>query len=238
MYKIKSFLADITQLFRDPILIIILLLPLLLFGLIKALIIFVTPLIIDLFNINMYDYTSYILSLSLILTPGMLGTLMAFFMIDDRDSKIMELLSVTPMGYEGYLFNRMLLPVVFTIIYTIAGYNFLTFHNQGIFIMILLILLLCLESISIGILLFLLAEDKVKGLTYAKALNIIYMTCLSNLLNNPAITFISSLFPFIWIWNIIDNPTFTNIVLGASVHVVWLILSLLLLSKYRKHSSL
>ena len=52
----------------------------------------------------------------------MVGTATGFMMIDDKDGKIFELMQITPLGRKGYLFNRLLLPVAITFIYSLAGW--------------------------------------------------------------------------------------------------------------------
>ncbi|MFZ7134299.1 MAG: hypothetical protein ACOWWR_18280 [Eubacteriales bacterium] len=231
MNKTRSLLADLKILTRDPIMIILFSMPLFMFVLMKTILNVAASFIYAQWNIYLYNYASYILALLFIMIPAMLGTVMAFLMIDERDSKIYDLLSVTPIGYKGYLFNRMLLPVLFSIVYSLLGYFILNILKLSLLVFITLFLLLPMESISIGMLLFILSEDKVKGLTFSKGLGLLYMTSLSNLFNHSVIIFISSFLPFYWIWKIIDHTTILNVSMGLLVHLLWLCITYILMNK-------
>ncbi|MPW25782.1 hypothetical protein GC105_08265 [Alkalibaculum sp. M08DMB] len=231
MKNIKIILVDLKILSRDPIMILLFAMPLLYFFIVKVILNVATPLIYDNWNIDILNYKSYILALSFIMIPGMLGTVTAFLMIDDRDAKIYELLSVTPIGYKGYLFNRMLLPFIFSILYALLGNFFLDIIHLNTLILLSLLLFLPIESISIGMLLFILSEDKVKGLTYAKGLGLLYITSLAQLVKHPIIIGTSSLLPFYWIWMIIDQPSILNISTGFLVHLFWLLITYILMNK-------
>lgn len=231
MNKSKSLLADLKVLTRDPIMILLFAMPLFMFLLMKAILYIAVPFAYTKWNVNIYNYSSYILALLFIMIPGMLGTVMAFLMIDDRDSKIYELLCVTPIGYEGYIFNRMILPVIFSIVYILLGYFIIDLYSLNLLALMTLFLLLPIESISIGMLLFILSEDKVKGLTYSKGLSLLYMTSLVQLLKHPIITFFSSFLPFYWIWRIIDKSTIQNMIIGLLIHILWLFIAYELMNK-------
>ena len=98
---------DLKQVFRDPVMSILMLAPLLIVVVFKLLIIFLFPFIATKFNFEFSLYYQYLMAGILILISGMLGIVIGFMMLDDKDGNIAELMAVTPLGRSGYLVNRL-----------------------------------------------------------------------------------------------------------------------------------
>ena len=98
-----SLKADIKVISREPILLLFMVLPVIMFIVFRGIISFGEVYLYKLTNIVLWDYYGYILAGILLITPSMLGTVAGFLMIDERDIKINELISVTPIGYIGYI---------------------------------------------------------------------------------------------------------------------------------------
>jgi len=157
--------------------------------------------------------------------PGLLGIVTGFMMLDDRDGNIAELYSVTPMGHDMYLVNRLVFSALLCIVYTFITYFSLAILKIPFFTLIYLSFLLASESAIIGLLLFKGADDKVKGLAYAKGLNILNLFAFSDLLSLKWLTILSWFFPSYWITSLIINPP-SMIVFSAAfiVHAAWLVI--------------
>lgn len=219
LFNINQVKADFKQIFRDPILILFMFLPLLIFIIFKLLIVFLVPFI----SFEISNYLMYILAFSFIMSPQMLGTVAGFLMIDDRDAKIYELMSITPLGYSGYIIHRLSIPMVFAVFYTILGYYILNIYPLNKSSLFLIAILMGIEGIITSLILFNLADDKVKGLTISKAMGIFPLMALADLLNIKWISYLSHLFPFYWITKIIQSPSnLTNLFTATLIHFLWL----------------
>ena len=165
----------------------------------------------------------------------LLSIVTGFSMIDDKDNKITELMSVTPMGMGGYLAVRFLLVFIAVILYTLYSYCVIQITILPIYVVLILSLLLCLYSAVMGLILFLVASDKVNGLTYAKGLNIVILFMFTDLLNIKWLNILSRAFPPYWIEQTVKQPENPyNMLLGAIVTLIWLFA--LLYAKKRKQS--
>lgn len=227
--------ADIKQILREPILVIFVFLPVLIFGVLKLGILYLIPYLHTATGFDLSYYTNYILAVSLIMIPNMLGTVFGFLMLDERDGHITELMVITPIGYTGYIFNRLLLPMLGCIIYTFLGYLILDIYSVPWMQLLLLAFLLGIESLLIGITLFNLADDKVKGVTYAKALSLVTLFALADLIDEKWVSLLASFFPFYWITQVINNPigkdgAIINSFMAILVHVSWLLIYLKLIN--------
>lgn len=224
MINIMHFKNDLKQVAREPIMLMLFLMPVLYLVIFKLMLVFLVPYLNNFFVFDIADYHSYILSITMILCPGMLGTVMGFLMLDEKDGKIQELMSITPLGRKGYLFNRLSFAVLGTVFYVYLTYFIMNIYYLPMITLFYLSLLLGNLSIIIGLILFTLAEDKVKGLTYAKGLNVIVILALADLVDNKWIGIFSSLFPTYWVTKIIKNPMNVSVILlAAFVNIVWLV---------------
>jgi len=212
----KAFKADMKMISRDPIMIMLMLIPILMVILIK---------IILCCAVSFFDfrpYYGYVLGLCLLISPMMLGVVAGFLMIDEKDGKIFELISITPIGYLGYIIHRLILPFVGSIIYTILIYFMLDIYMLEIGILLYLIVMIAIESLLIGVILFVFADDKVKGLTYSKGLSVFIVLSMSDLFNKQWLSIVAGILPFYWIVKTIHNPRSDVIFLTLLVHLFWL----------------
>lgn len=224
MLNVTHIKADMKQITREPIMVLLFFLPLFIFIIFKLLIVFLFPFISELTGFNISNYYSYILALSFLMAPQMLGAVTGFLMIDERDGKIFELMSVTPLGYSGYIVNRLLIPLVFGIIYSLIGYFILNIYSLNIISIICIGFFMGIEGIIGSLILFNLASDKVKGLTISKAMGIFPLIALTDLLNIKWLSILSCFFPYYWITKIVENPIVLNLLIAGIIHILWLII--------------
>ena len=215
---------DLKQVFRDPIMSILMLAPLLIIIIFKLLIVFLFPFIATKFNFDISLYNQYLMAGILIMISGMLGIVIGFMMLDDKDGNIAQLMAVTPLGRSGYLFNRLSFSSVLCFFYSILAIYVLNIIDIPFYSILILSLLSGVYSIIIGLLIFSGADDKVKGLTFAKGLNMLGIFAFSDLFALNWFSILSLIFPTYWITRIIDSPhSISAIMLGTSIHAIWLI---------------
>jgi fluoroquinolone transport system permease protein len=197
--------------------------PLLLLIVFKGLLIFIPPLLLRYLSFDFTPYLNYVLGFVLLTNSGMLGIVTGFMMLDERDGHIAELMSVTPLGRSGYLFHRLLFASLLTVLYSVLAVPILNVSAFPIVIIILLSLLSAFYTAIVGLLLFAGAEDKVKGLTYAKALNVLMLFAFTDLAGLPWLTALSWIFPTYWLMQLIQNPLSLPIIgLAITSHSLWM----------------
>lgn len=214
--------ADMQQMKREPIMLLFALLSLLLIGVFKGIVSVGAPILYDVTGFDLMTYEVYLLAMVYMLQPLMLGTVMGFFMLDEKDARIFELLRVTPLGISGYLVNRLLLPVLLTVVYTLVGYVVLGMDVHGPVALIPLLIFLSFETVGIGLFIVLVSEDKVKGLTNAKVVSAMVVFGFVNLIPVQAVQIVGRVAPQYYITAIISSMDITVLLLGITVHIVWL----------------
>ena len=217
--------ADFKLIIREPILLIFMILPLFIISIVKVLVSYGTPLLLQYTGFDLAPYYGFILALTLLMAPFMLGTVCGFLMIDDRDARMFELMSVTPLGYLGYIFMRALIPLGTAFIYTFAGYYILDIYSIHVAVLCYLALLNSIAGVVIAFMLFAFAGDKVKAVAYAKGLSMLNFLAAADLFGLPWLSFIGALTPFYWVVRLINFPvTALNLILAGIVHAAWLLI--------------
>ncbi|MBI3960183.1 MAG: ABC transporter [Chloroflexi bacterium] len=82
---------------------------------------FVTPHVQRLFALDLGGYTPLLMSFVLLMAPGMVGSLVGFLVLDERDDGTLTALLVTPISLSAYLLYRIGLPVVIAFLVTLAA---------------------------------------------------------------------------------------------------------------------
>lgn len=223
MIHLTLFKNDLKQIVRDPIMTLLLFAPLLLIVVFKLLEMFLVPYLAAKTGFDITPYFPYVLSFVLLMNSGMLGIVTGFMMLDERDGNISQLLEVTPLGRNGYLANRLIFASILAIIYGFIGIAVFKLPDLSFFTIVLLSVLSAFYTAIIGLLIFSGAEDKVKGLTFAKGLNTLVLFAFTDLFALPWLTFLSWFFPPYWVTMIIKTPdSLIAICFAIVIHVAWL----------------
>ncbi|MDD4655488.1 MAG: hypothetical protein PHT08_08790 [Bacteroidales bacterium] len=217
---------DIIQIVRDPIMRLMCVAPLLLIVVFKSIVVWLVPLIVSETGLDLYQYTDYILVFVLLMVAGMSGIVTGFMMLDEKDGRIAELLSVTPLG-QGYLMNRLLFSGCLTTVYSLMAYYVLSFSRLPFPALVFLTVALALYSAVIGLLLFNKADDKVKGLTLAKGLNLLNLFAFADLFGLSWLSAIAKLFPSYWLMALVRTPCslvpYLMVLVSLALWLGWLI---------------
>lgn len=223
---------DIRQIVRDPIMLVLMFVPLILIVVFKLLLVFLLPLLINLTGFNPGPYYVYLLAFALLLSAGMLGIVTGFLMIDERDGNIAELMAVTPLGRTGYLVNRLSFAAMLSVIYSFLAIYVLNVCPVTWPAAIVLALLMAIYTTIFGLILFNSADDKVKGLTFAKGLNVLAFFAFTDLFGLKWLTVLSWFFPPFWVTALLKNQgAAVPFVMALIVHFTWL---LVLLERYHR----
>jgi fluoroquinolone transport system permease protein len=134
----------------------------------------VPPLSIWLLSRFGFDLTAYyglLVSFYVMTAPSMVGTIIGFLLLDDRDDQVLSALMVTPLSIRSYLGYRILVPLVAGFVVTIAGYRIVNLVPLGTEDLIWIALLASFSGPLTALFLASFAENKVTGFALMKMLN-------------------------------------------------------------------
>ncbi|GAA0357602.1 hypothetical protein [Bacillus horti] len=168
MLKYKTLLiSDIKNAARNPMFMLIGIGPLLLLLLIRYVLPVVADWLIVYTGFDLLSYNDFITILIMLVIPQLIGTATGLLMLDERDERIIDYYTVSPLGRHGYLIYRLLLPVTITILMSALFLlaNGISKHQiENIAVLILL----ALQAPLYTLFLVAFAANKVEGLALSK----------------------------------------------------------------------
>lgn len=192
--------------------------------LLKLVIMYAYPVIYEYFLIDLSIYNNYILAAAMAFSPVILGIVVGFMMIDERDGNIVQLMAVTPLGRSGYIVNRLFLAVMAAIIYALLSVLFLDIISVPFITICFMALLMGALTVIFALVLYTFADNKVKGLAYAKGLNIIVLFTFADIIDESWMKIVSFLVPTSWTVRMINNPyQMSNILFALMIYSIWMI---------------
>lgn len=219
--------GDLRNIFREPIMLVMLSAPVLLVAMMK----FIVPLAGDLIEKEtgfiLSDYNQYIETFFMIISAMMLGLISGFIILDERDDDILLYFSVTPVTKTGYLFYRVVSSIL-AVAFVVECIAFIS-GMRGIHLVktIPLAFLAASEGPMIALFLVIYAKNKVEGLAMAKLSGFIMLAPFAILIPSK-LNFIAGIFPPFWITKIYieissgGSNYFLFIAAGLIIHSLWL----------------
>lgn len=195
----RSIRYDIKLLRGDPMLILSIMVPFILW----ALMYFVFPLIegvvLNKFSYDIgqwYRQTAYFFML---LIPMMTGMVYGFILVDERDEGIITAISVTPSGKPGYLKTRLGIPMALSFIFIILFLYLLKIQgSHSLPEIILLSALIASQSLFILLVLGAFADNKIMGLAIAKGFGILLMGPILDYVLPGNLKWLGAFSPMFW----------------------------------------
>ncbi len=105
----------------------------------------------------------------LVVTPAMMiGWVVGFLLLDERDEKILAAIEATPLGRDGFIRYRMILPTLLALVVGVAIHLCSGLVTSGFLQATAAILLASLAAPLLALFLVAFADNKVEGLAMAK----------------------------------------------------------------------
>ncbi len=234
MNKIISLaINDLRNIFRDDILKYFFLAVPLLFIII---LVFAVPVLIREFPI-VADYTSILISFFALEFPMIIGFVISFMMLDEKDERVFTALRVMPLSLFQFLFYRLFFSVFFTFIFV-----FIMLYLNGLYELTINQILISSFLFSLITPIVILMEvcfagNKVTGFTIFKGLNFIFMIPVVSYFITAKWEFAIGVIPSYWpintLFSFLTNQTnYLEIVIS----VIYSVLIIFLLSMTFKRS--
>ncbi len=219
--------TEFKNIFRDQFLIFICILPIFIATLFRFAIPEIREHTLPYFDLaHFYDP---ILCILIILTPSFFGWVVGFIILDDRDEDILTYMSVTPIGKSGYIWFKILLPLLLSIPLAIISIYIANLKNIELMKLLPIIIIASLEAPYFALFLGTFANNKVEGLATAKLANIIIMGAFVPFFIKSNWAFLAGFLPTFWIakaWLTNGFLYYAYILIGFIHHllVIWLML--------------
>lgn len=227
--------ADAKQMYRDPMLGLMLLAPLLLTAFVSVFLPYLSKLLNSRFSVDITEYYDVIASFAVLLIPLICGLFVGLMVLDERDESIMNYLAITPLAKSGYLLYRFTLPVLLSVgycLYLLQTVNLVSLSGPRL---IFILPMLGLEATLLTLFLAAFASNKIEGLALSKAGGLLILAPVASFLLPFPWQLLAGVFPSYWVAGLIWLPAET-----ASLQVLgfgtagWLVHGFLFLWLFRR----
>lgn len=191
--------GDFKNIFRDRMYFFILLSPLLMGLGFKVIIPLAEDLLSEHFAFSLQPHYSFIMAFALMLIPMVLGTLIGFMILEERDQGIISYFSVTPLSKTRYLIYKLIISMFLSIISSIFILYFLQLVEIKLLLTLPVLLLASLEAPLMALVIAAFADNKVEGFAFSKGSGIFYFAPLVGYLLGSRLRFLAGVFPTFWI---------------------------------------
>lgn len=176
MKKILSLMkSDFKVIRRDSMFFMSILAPFIITILAKIGIPIISNFLMEKYMFNLKDYYVLILSFIIIIIPYILGMVYGLLLLDEKDENVLLYIEVTPLSKNGYIFYKMLSPVILSIILLVFALPFIGIKEVDIFKIIPVITMSAFESPLLAMFIVSFAANKIEGLAYCKGVGIIML---------------------------------------------------------------
>ena len=197
--NLRAIPYDFKLLKGDPMLVLSLMVPFILWALMHFLFPFLEEVIMKQWSFDISSYFRQAGTFFLMLIPMMLGMVYGFILLDERDGGVITAISITPAGKSGYLKLRMGIPLALSFIFILLFLLLLRLGGDLTILQLIVIsLLVSSQSLILLLLLGAFADNKVMGLAISKSFGILLMGPLLDYTLSAPYNWIGSYSPLFW----------------------------------------
>lgn len=191
-------LGDLRQVGRDPVLLMAMLAPVLMALVIRFGVPFADALARERLGLGLTGHEDFLMSFLLSATPLMLGMLVGFLLLEDRDEGMLAFLAVTPLGKTGYLCYRLLSPVLLAAAFSLAGFAMAGVEAPELKRLLPVVLVFALEAPLVALVMGAFAANKVEGLAVSKACGILFAAPIAAYFLDGPLQWAAGVLPVFW----------------------------------------
>jgi len=224
------FKNDLRNIFRDKILLMLFLYPVVFIILFRWL--------ADTFT-TLTPYLPLLLAFAYIIMPNMMGAMLGFLILDEKDDKVIVALRIMPISATGFILYRMIFPIIFVFVVNLIMPLILDFVDLSGVTILFLAIISALEAPLLGLAISGKAANKVEGMAMFKFAGLAFMLPIASIMITSDWAWAFGVLPTFWpVRLVIDS------VMGqpeAWIYVVGVLYNLLVLAAvgwYFKKSTL
>lgn len=213
--------ADSRLLWRDPLLPWVLLLPLGLAALFRVLIPRVAQALAVAVGFDLAPYYPLIMGGYLMTAPGIVGMVIGFLLLDERDARTLSALRVTPLSMRRYLVYRVTFPLLAGTATTLIGYPLIGLTGLPMMTLLPIAAVAALSAPSLAFVLAMAAPNKVAGFAVVKLLNVINLLPVVAFFVPRPLQYVAGVLPAFWpmraLWSAAAGDSFVTYLLVGTV---------------------
>lgn len=190
--------ADSRLLWRDPLLGWILALPIGLALLLRPLIPRVHDALVTAAGFDLTPYYPLVMGGYLMTAPGMVGMVIGFLLLDERDARTLTALRTTPLSMRQYLAYRIAVPLLLGTASTLIGYPLIGLVPLRLSTLLPIAIVAGLSAPLLALVLAIAAPNKVAGFAVVKVMNAVNLLPIVAYFVPLPLQFMAGIFPTYW----------------------------------------
>jgi len=222
--------ADSRLLWRDPLLGWILALPIGLALLLRPLIPRVQEALLAGVGFDLTPYHPLVMGGYLMTAPAMVGMVIGFLFLDERDARTLTALRTTPLSMRQYLAYRVALPLLLGTASTLIGYSLTGLTPLALSSLLPMAIVAGLSAPILALVLAIAAPNKVAGFAVVKVMSAVNLLPVVAYFVPRPLQFVAGVFPTYWpmraLWSAAAGASYgAYLVLGTVVSGLTLVLA-------------
>jgi fluoroquinolone transport system permease protein len=222
--------ADSRLLWRDPLLGWILALPIGLALLLRPLIPRVQEALLVGMGFDLTPYHPLVMGGYLMTAPGMVGMVIGFLFLDERDARTLTALRTTPMSMHQYLGYRIALPLLLGTASTLIGYPLTGLTPLALSSLLPIAIVAGVSAPILALVLAIAAPNKVAGFAVVKVMNAVNLLPVVAYFVPRPLQFVAGIFPTYWpmraLWSAAAGESYgAHLLVGTIISVLALLLA-------------
>jgi fluoroquinolone transport system permease protein len=214
--------ADRRLVWRDPLLKWILLLPLGLALLLRVLIPRAHETLLGATGIDIEPYYPLVMGGYLMNGPGIVGMVIGFLLLDERDARTLNALRVTPVSIPRYLAYRISAPLLVATVTTLLGYEFIGITPLPLGQLLAISVVAGVSAPLTALVLATAAPNKVAGLALVKVFNGVNLLPIGAYFLSRPVQYLAGVIPTYWpmraFWSASTGESFgVHLIIGTAV---------------------
>ena len=220
-------ISDFKLIFRDSSIRAFLFFPFILFWVF----VFLLPYLVDKYDF-LTPYISIFLIIGVIESTQMFSFISSMVLIDEKETDVAKVYWVTPLSKVEYIFSRLLIPFLITLLLNIILLWVQPFYYIGIILNLIISFLTALVVPIYVLIINSIVQNRMQWMIYIKALNMLVLLPLASFFISATFKPFFFLFPTYWIFQTIQNVIDgSSIIMSATISFIFLILVLIFISK-------
>ena len=221
--------ADARVLWRDPLLVWMTAVPIGMAALIRSVVRVVENLIAG-SSFDLEPYYPLIMGGYLMTAPGMIGFVVGFLLLDERDAGTLRALRVTPLRTTEYLAYRIVGPLIVGTVSTIVGYPFAGLSPIALPALAAIALVASLTAPLLALVLAAASPNKVAGFAVVKVLNAVNLLPIAAFFVPAPLQYVAGVLPTYWpmraLWSVTTGaPYWPFLAVGTLVGAAAVVLA-------------
>ena len=211
-------IADLKNTRRDPTLLLMLWVPLLIWGVIR----FGVPQI-AVWVPELENYYIALLTFFSLLIAVFPGFLVSFLLLDEKDKQLFSIVKVTPVSLSGFLLTRIVFMVVLGFVFSVGLLVFNGLLMLPWYAIACMSLLSALQVPIFVLLISTVAKNKVEGMTLLKVANVVIFIPAALFFVNSGWINLFGIFPVFWVYKLACVPLGSNYFIVAGIGLLWIL---------------